>query len=174
MAALGCVLAGALVLGAGSRLVMRITTMIAEPGSVGIETRGGNTIGRVTIGGSIGLVWIGALGGLLFAGLYLVARRWLPRQTSVRGLWVGLMAMGVFGAFLVGDGSDFRFANPAAQLSMYAAMFLLFGLVATRWAERLGHGLPEPRPTRVGYSVVGPATVLGLATVVQPVADLLG
>jgi hypothetical protein len=84
------------------------------------------------------------------------------------------MAMGVFGVILVGDGSDFRFANPAAQLSMYAAMFLLFGLAASRWAERLGRGLPEPRPTRVGYSVVGLATVLGLATVVPPIADLLG
>jgi hypothetical protein len=94
---------------------MRITAMIAPPGSIGESTMGGNVIGRITFAGSIGLVWIGAIGGLPLAVVYLVARRWLPRQRVGRGLWFGLLAMGLFGPFLLGDTSDFRFAEAEPQ-----------------------------------------------------------
>lgn len=174
MAALGCVLASALVLGGGSRLVMRITAIIAAPESIGQATMGGNVIGRITFGGSIGLVWIGALGGLPLAAVYVVARRWLPRKRVARSLWFGLLAMGLFGAFLLGDTSDFRFAEAGPQLAMYGTMFLLFGLVGSSWAERFGQGLPEPRPSTTGYVVLGVMTLAGLASIVGPVARLLG
>ena len=177
MGALGCVLASALVLGGGARIVMRVTALIADPEFIGTTTTGGNTVGRVTFAGSIGLVWIGALGGLPLAVAYLVARRWLPRQPFVRGLWFGLLTMGVFGNLLVGDTeagtADFRFADPAPQLAMYGTMFLLFGLVGSSWAERLGRGLPEPRPTTTGYVVLGVITLGGVATIAGDVATLL-
>jgi len=178
MGAIGCVLASAVVLGGGSRIVMRITAMIADPQFIGTTTTGGNTVGRITFLGTIGLVWIGALGGIPLAVGYLVVRRWLPRQSVIRGLWFGLLAMGVFGNLLVADSeagtADFRFADPAPQLAMYAAMFLLFGLAGSSWSERLGRGLPEPRPTGTGYVVLGVITIAGLATIAGPVATLLG
>ena len=177
LAALGCVLASALVLGGGSRIVMRVTALIAGPGFHGTTTTGGNTVGQITFAGSIGLVWLGALGGLPLAAAYLVARRWLPRQPLIRGLWFGLLTMGVFGNLLVGDTeagtADFRFADPAPQLAMYGTMFLLFGLVGSSWAERLGRGLPEPRPSTTGYVVLGVVTIGGVATIAGDVATLL-
>ena len=178
MGAIGCVLASAIVLGGGSRIVMRVTAIIADPEFLGTTTTGGNTIGRITLAGSIGLVWLGALGGLPLAAVYLVARRWLPRQPLIRGLWFGLLTMGVFGNLLVGDTeagtADFRFADPAPQLAMYGTMFLLFGLVGSSWAERLGKGLPEPRPSTRGYVVLGVVTIAGVATIAVDVATLLG
>jgi hypothetical protein len=177
MGALGCVLASALVLGGGSRIVMRVTAIIADPEFLGTTTTGGNTIGRITFAGSIDLVWLGALGGLPLAAAYLVARRWLPLQPLIRGIWFGLLAMGVFGNLLVADseadGRDFLIADPAPQLAMYGAMFLLFGLVGSTWAERLGRGLPEPRPTTTGYVVLGVITIAGVATIAGPVTTLL-
>lgn len=178
MGAIGCVLASALVLGGGSRIVMRVTAVIAEPEFLGTTTTGGNTVGRITFAGTIGLVWLGALGGLPLAAAYLVARRWLPRQALIRGLWFGLLTMGVFGNLLVGDTeagtADFRFADPAPQLAMFGTMFLLFGLVASWWAERLGMGLPEPRPSTTGYVVLAVVTIAGIATIAGDVATLLG
>ena len=178
IAALGCVLASALVLGGGSRIVMRVTAIIADPAFLGTTTTGGNTIGRITLAGSIGLVWLGALGGLPLAAAYLVARRWLPRQPLIRGLWFGLLVMGVFGNLLVADseaeGRDFLIADPAPQLAMYSTMFLLFGLVGSSWAERLGRGLPVPRPTTTGSVVLGVITIAGVATIAGPVTTLLG
>jgi hypothetical protein len=178
MGGIGCVLASALVLGGGSRVVMRVTAIIAEPRFLGTTTTGGNTIGRITFAGSIGLVWLGALGGLPLAAAYLVVRRWLPRKPLMRGLWFGVITMSVFGNLLVADteaeGADFRIADPAPQLVMYGTMFLLFGLVASTWAERLGRGLPEPRPTATGYVVLGVITIAGAATIVGPVTTLLG
>ncbi|MEX1046412.1 MAG: hypothetical protein WD050_03280 [Actinomycetota bacterium] len=178
MGAIGCVLASALVLGGGSRIVMRVTAIIADPEFIGTPTTGGNTIGRITFAGSIGLVWLGALGGVPLAVAYLVARRWLPRQPLFRGIWFGLLTMGVFGNLLVGDTeagtADFRFADPAPQLVMYGTMFLLFGLVGSSWAERLGRGLPEPRPSTTGYVVLGVVTIAGVATIAGDVATLLG
>ncbi|MGH2540072.1 MAG: hypothetical protein ACRDGK_06095 [Actinomycetota bacterium] len=131
-------------------------------------------IGRITFGGSIGLVWIGALGGMPLAAVYLVARRWLPRQRVARGLWFGLLAMGLFGAFLLGDTSDFRFAEAGPQLAMYGVMFLLFGFVGSLLAERLGQGLPEPRPSTTGYVVLGVMTLAGLASIADPSHVSLG
>ena len=178
MGAIGFVLASALVLGGGSRIIMRVTAIIADPEFLGTTTTGGNTVGRITLAGSIGLVWIGALGGLPLAAAYLVARRWLPRQRLLRGLWFGLLTMGVFGNLLVGDTeagtADFRFADPAPQLAMYGTMFLLFGVVGSLWAESLGRGLPEPRPSTKGYGVLGVITIGGVATIAGDVATLLG
>ena len=56
MGAIGCVLASALVLG-GSRIVMRVTAIIADPELLGTTATGGNTVGRITFAGSVGLVW---------------------------------------------------------------------------------------------------------------------
>jgi hypothetical protein len=178
MGAIGCVLASAVVLGGGSRIVMRITAMIADPQFIGASTTGGNTVGRISILGSIGLVWIGAVGGIPLAVGYLVVRRWFPRRSIIRGLWFGLLVLGVYGNLLVADSeagtADFRFADPAPQLAMYAVMFLLFGLAGSSLAEWLGRGLPEPRPTGTGFVVLGVITIAGLATIAGPVITLLG
>ena len=139
-ALLGSVLAGALVLGFGSRVVMRVIAILAGPGHSGESTIGGNIVGRITVGGSIGMLVPGALGGAVAGGIYLVARRWLPRRPVLRGLWFGSLTIAVFGSFLIGDGTDFRFTTPGIQVAMYAAVFLLFGLVGAASAERLGKG----------------------------------
>jgi hypothetical protein len=89
-----------------------------------------------------------------------------------------LLVLGVYGNLLVADSeagtADFRFADPAPQLAMYAVMFLLFGLAGSSLAEWLGRGLPEPRPTGTGFVVLGVITIAGLATIAGPVITLLG
>jgi hypothetical protein len=66
---LGCVLAGGVALGLGSRVVMRVIAMMAEPRYQGATTGGGNVVGEITIKGTVGMIVPGMLGGAIGGAL---------------------------------------------------------------------------------------------------------
>ncbi len=152
----GCVVAGALVLGLGSRLVMRVIALLAGPEYQGASTRGGNIVGQITVKGTIGMLVPGALGGLLAGGVYLLIRNWLPRNLVFRCLTFGGLAIVIFWGFLVGakDNPDFRFTSLGVQLLLFVALLPIFGLFGAWLAERWGAGLPDPQPTWFGYTAI--------------------
>ena len=158
----GCVVAGAVVLGLGSRLVMRVIAMLADPQFQGASTSGGNIVGEVTLKGTIGMLVPGAVGGLLAGTLYLLIRRWLPRNLTLRCLTFSGLTMILFWGLLVGAdrGPDFRFTSLGVQLLMFGALLPVFGLLAAWLAERWGVGLPNPQPARLGYTAITASCVV--------------
>ena len=174
-ALLASIVSGALVLGLGSRVVMRVIAILAGPEHEGASTSGGNIVGQITVKGSIGMLVPGAFGGVIAGLIYLFIRPWLPRGLILRGLSYGVLTLVLFGSFLLGDGSsrDFRFTTPGVQLVMFGALFFVYGVLASWWAEGWGKGLPSQRPSRVGYLVLSAIMVGGLARLTGPAVDLL-
>ncbi len=56
------VVAGVLVGGVGGRLVMRLSAIAAGSDAAGLLTENGNTVGEITVGGTVALIVFG--GGL--------------------------------------------------------------------------------------------------------------
>ena len=86
----GCVaaglVAGLVIAGLGSRLVMRILAL-ADSSAVGSFTESGNQVGDVTVGGTLGLVvFVGIPIGVLAGLIVFAVRRWLPSGQPWRGL----------------------------------------------------------------------------------------
>lgn len=111
----GCgFLAGFFVLGLGLRLAMRVSGALTRPENRALATDAGMVVGRVTLGGSLGLVLfvaaIGVGGGLL----YQVLRRAIPGRGWPHALATGLLVLGLYGAALVDpDNFDFVTFGPA-------------------------------------------------------------
>lgn len=94
--ALAGVAAGALA-GLASRIVMRISGFAAGPGAVGELTESGFVVGEVTLGGTLALVLLGAIGGALGGAVYVAMRPWLAPLHRWRGIGFGLLMLAVSG-----------------------------------------------------------------------------
>jgi hypothetical protein len=135
-----------LVAGLGGRLVMRILAATSGPGAQGVTTEADEIVGKVTLGGTLGLVifvgvLVGAAGGLVFVAL----RRWLPPRAWQAGLLFGAFVIAVARPLqLLDPGSvDFVFVRPLAlAVPLLAAIPLLYGVVLAALVERLDRGYP--------------------------------
>jgi hypothetical protein len=129
----GSGIAGALVGGIGSRLVMRVAAL-AAPEVRGAVTENGNIVGEITLPGTIALVIFAGVSSTVFgAGAFVVARPWLPRRTVARGLVFGAFLLSLTGAAVVDEGNaDFVIlGDRLLNVVMFSALFLAFGLVAS-------------------------------------------
>jgi len=124
------VVAGVLFLGAGSRLVMRISALLNRDDR-GILTENGNRIGELTVGGTLGLLlFVGLVGGLVAGTLWVIVREWLPNRDPERVVAAGVVAA-LLGSFLVVSSAngDFGLLEPRA---LHVAMFIaLVGLTGS-------------------------------------------
>jgi hypothetical protein len=164
---------GVVVFGLGSRVAMRAVGLAASPAHLGEPTEFG-IVGRVTVGGVLTLVIIGAIGGLLAGLLYLAVRSWLPGGWVARGVVFCLLLLSPIGALIVATSrSDFDLVSQALIFVLFAGMILIEGL-ATAWAiERLGrHTLAPPRPRPIGYVVLGTVGSLGVFALGNALSDL--
>jgi hypothetical protein len=136
---------GVLVAGIGSRLVMRLSSLISpDVSGTGVRTEQGFRVGEVTLSGTIELiVFVGIFTGLFGAVYYAVARPWLLRF----GRWHGA-AFGVL-LFLIGSATSdvFNTDNPdfvildmiPVTATAFIALFVLFGVVISTlfgWLDR--------------------------------------
>jgi hypothetical protein len=168
------VIVGAVVLGLGSRVVMRIVGALATPEHAGEATVAGNVVGNVTVGGSLGLMVPGAFAGGIAGLLYLGVRRWLPRAGLARGLVFGLLLLGVLGrAVTDGNERDFQLAAPLLALVLFGLLFIVDGLITALVVERVEPRLPPQRPSTIGYVIIGAVTLLTLATFVIDAGQVL-
>jgi len=129
----GCGIAGALVGGIGSRLMMRLAAL-AAPEVYGVLTENGNVIGEITLQGTIGLMLFAGVGSaILGAGAFTVARPWLPRSTPLRGLVFGGFVLALMGSNVVDPANaDFVIlGHRALNVAMLSSLFIAFGLVAS-------------------------------------------
>jgi len=129
----GCGIAGALVGGIGSRLVMRLSAL-AAPEVRGALTENGNVVGDITFFGTIGLMLLAGVASAIFgAGAYTVVGPWLPRSTVARGLVFGGFLLALMGSSVVDPGNaDFVIlGDRVLNVAMFSALFIAFGLVAS-------------------------------------------
>jgi hypothetical protein len=134
--------------GLGSRLAMRIAAIAAGPDQRGVLTENENRVGEITLSGTLFLLFFGTILGLFGGLLYIAVRPWLPRSTRWRGPAFGALLLAVFGFVAIErDNFDFRRFGPALlNIGMFAALFVLFGLVAAPLAERADRAFPAVPP----------------------------
>jgi hypothetical protein len=131
--AIGSGIAGALVGGLGSRLVMRLAAL-AAPEVRGAVTENGAIVGEITLAGTVALMlFAGVASTALGAGAFIVAKPWLPRRTVPRGLVFGGFLLATMGASVIDAGNpDFVIlGDRLLNVAMFSALFLAFGVVAS-------------------------------------------
>jgi hypothetical protein len=140
----GSGIAGALVGGIGSRVVMRISAL-AAPEVRGMVTENGNVVGEITLAGTIALLLFAGLSSTVFGtGAFVVARPWLPRGTVARGLVFGGFLLALTGAAVIDKANaDFVIlCDRVLNVAMFSALFLAFGLVASSAIGLLDRRIP--------------------------------
>ena len=107
---------GALLLGLGGRLVMRLFALASgRPGAFSLR-------------GTLNVVFAGAVAGVIGGALFWAVERWLPRRSLLRGLAFGLLC--------------FAIASPGIRppqlltFGLFAPFFLGYGLLlAYAWVR---------------------------------------
>ena len=171
--------------GLGSRVAMRISAIAAGPAMRGMLTENGNRVGEITTEGTFSLVaFVTVFSGIFGGMVYVAVRPWLPRTSRWRGLAFGALLLAVFGSIVIdADNIDFRlFGPPLLNIGMFAALFVLFGLVAAPLADRADRAFPTVPPRRRprlrtfgAYALLGVAAIPGLLPIVSAVmVGLLG
>ncbi len=166
----GGIIAGVLIAGLGGRLVMRVLAASSGDSAQGLVTDAGETVGEVTLAGSLGfVVFNGIFFGMIGGVGYLLMRRWLPATPWLGGLIYGIALLGVAPLdALDPDNSDFAILTPTWLAALLVScLFPLFGMTAASVVERLDRTWPwiSARPRAlVAYSP------LVLALVVSPIA----
>lgn len=154
--------AGFVVGGIGSRHAMKVVALTAGPAAQGLITENGNRIGVFTADTGF-LLFFGTFLGVFGGLLYVAARPWLPRAGRWRGLAFGALLLATCGtAIIERENFDFhRFGIPALNIALFAALFLLFGLVVAPLADRADRAFPAIPPSRaLRLSTVGAYVLL--------------
>jgi hypothetical protein len=140
-------IAGVVVGGIGSRLIMRVMTLTSVPAVRGAETDFGATVGEITLGGTLFLLILGGILGIAGGIAYLAIRKLLPGPAWVEGLVFGVLLLALVGRFLVvPDNADFLILSPAGlAVALFSALPILYGLLFVPL-----HRLFEPRIAAVG------------------------
>ena len=142
----GGLLVGALVGGIGARIAMRFVALVASMQP------------SFTLGGTVGILTIGAILGMPFGLLYVAIRRYLPG----RGIWNGL----VYGAllwllfivptFLLAGEGELSLISPAAGIAIFMSVPLLYGMALAVLIGRVETRLltSEPRRISMGWLII--------------------
>jgi hypothetical protein len=122
---------GVLVAGVGSRLAMLLLRVTSPDSVLGVTSDDGFTIGRFTAEGSYNLLMLGALIGIIGAGVYQMVAPWLLGPNWFRLLTTGLASAAVVGSMLVhSDGIDFRILKPTwLAIGLFVALPGVFGIL---------------------------------------------
>lgn len=157
----GSLIAGLLVGGLGTRLVMRLSAMAADESRIGLLTENGNVVGAITTEGTLALLTFVGLPAGLMMGLFLfVLRSVLPAR--LLPLWVSLTLLAFAGPFVIDPGNaDFTIVgNEALNVALFVALFPAFGCCSIWIAERFDRWLVEPPLARLAMLTMT-CTVLG-------------
>lgn len=177
----GAIVAGALAgffaAGIGSRVVMRIIALFNDDRD-GVMTDSGATVGDITLGGTLGLLLLGTAFGMLGGLLYLGLRRWLLVPSAWRGVAFGLVTLVTVGQPIFDPANvDFQIVEPVlVVLALFAALFLINGVVLARLADRIH---PEPvykrsaRVPRLAAGAIALVSMVGLVVTVGTVQTMV-
>lgn len=171
--------AGVTVIGCGGRLAMRLLAATSGDAAQGRITEADEIVGKITAGGTIGFViFVGILGGVSTAVLYLVVRRFLPAGW-LGGIVFGLGLLVVFGTTidpLRDQNPDFDLVGPGwLAVVVFIVLAVALGVTVAGLAARLSTWLPLPSANRrvlLRYAV--PAALAAFAYAVTVVILILG
>jgi hypothetical protein len=138
------VIAGVLVVGVGGRLFMRVAAAI-DPSALGAITSNGNSIGVITLGGTVGFaLFFGMLGGASVGVHWVVVAPWIPWTGAARALANGVIAAALGSIFVVRSNErDFQLLEPeAAILAMLIGLVAILGVAVALVDDLLEHRSP--------------------------------
>ena len=170
--------AGVLVAGAGGRLVMRLLALTSSEVD-GSFTEAGETVGDISVDGTLGLILFGGVpAGLLSGLLYALARPALP-PGRVGGLALGVMLLVLVGTRIDpmrSDNFDFGLLGPPwLAILAFTVLALLQGMLvvalAERWAPRTGD--TSRRWVTATRIAAGAVVLVALPGFVSALADIL-
>ena len=162
--------AGMLVAGVLGRIAMRVAGFLSRPELIGIETANGNRVGEITLGGTIAIaLFSGLAAGVLGGALYASAEPWLRRVRPWHGLLFGFALLGGMG-FTVIEPANFdfqRFGSAGLNVLMFAALFVVFGVLVAWLFERIrstiGRGGAVPVIVEIAAWLAAALAALALA-----------
>lgn len=142
----GGLVVGAVIGGIGARIAMRLVTLVTslQPG--------------FTMGGTTGILVIGAILGMPFGLIYIALRRYLPG----RGIWNGLvygvliLLLVVVPIFLVSREGELALVSPVVGIAIFMPVILLYGMVLAVVVGRLESrfSTAEPRRISTGWVII--------------------
>ncbi len=151
---------GAIIGGVGGRVVMRLVYLI-DTSTDGAKTDFG-TVGDVTAGGTITLMVLATLAGVVGGLIYVALRRWLPWSGAARGAFFGLLMMFGPGIIAVSE-IDLQIFEPALPVfAMFVALIVLYGIAVSLLADRLRAPAAVrsgPRMDLAGRALIGLAAL---------------
>lgn len=158
--------------GLGARVVMFVIRLM-NPSYNGQITHAQSEVGRWTAAGTIGLViegvFVGVSGGLVYA----VVRRWMPGRGAIKGVSFGILLLLIGGGVVIDGSYEFyRYVSTWVSVSLFALLFVLYGVVVAPLAEWIGHG--EQRPPRVRAIAIGGYVVIGAVVAWATVRAFVG
>ena len=123
------ILYGVVVAGIGSRLAMLLLRVTSSERVIGIQSDDDFKIGRFTLAGTYNLLLLGAMFGILGAGVYRLVAPRLIGPVWFRRITVGLACGAVVGSMLVhADGIDFTQLTPKwLAIGLFVALPAVFG-----------------------------------------------
>jgi hypothetical protein len=153
----GGLVAGALVLGLGGRLMMRVLAATSEDAAQGRLTDAEEIVGEVTAGGTIAVVvFVGLSGGAIGAALYGLLRRWLPARSLVAGLVAGGIGAGALArpsGLVDPDNHDFVVLDPSwLAVALCVGLIVTFALLGAVLMDRWAATWPLPRRSTAGIA----------------------
>lgn len=110
---------GGLVWGIGARIAMRVVALAAHQAT------------DFSVGGTVGILMMGAIFGAPFGLLFATVRRWLPDTGPRTGLLFGGLVLLLMGLpFYLGPlAEEGQNGNRLLAVGMFAALFIVFGMV---------------------------------------------
>lgn len=134
---------GVVVLGLGMRLMMRVIAATSPDSAQGRRTDAEETVGEISVGGSLFLVVFGgAIGGVFAVLAWLALRRWLPERSVAAGLVAAAIGAGLLArptALIDPDNHDFVILSPvwlalAMTFVVLVAHGVAFAVLADHWS----------------------------------------
>ena len=121
-----------------------------SPESKGFLTEAQESVGRITLGGTIGfIIFVGLAFGVAAGLTYVFVSFALPRGIG-GGILFGAALLVVFGSHidpLVPENHDFAIVGPGwLAVVAFTALAVLTGAVTAPFAGRVAAALPAPRP----------------------------
>jgi hypothetical protein len=174
--------AGVLAAGAGGRLVMRLLAA-TSPEAEGKITDAGETVGRITVDGTLGfIIFAGLPAGFLAGALYALVGPVLPTGRAA-GLVLGVLLLVLAGPRLeplLADNPDFAIVGPDwLSVLAFTILGLFQGMLVVALGARMsrhrsdGNIGDRPPAVTVGRLTIGVVLLVALPGFLTAVGDIL-